>query len=69
MIGGRIQRGRGGGDVWVGPLKRQEQHRAGEDRETQCRLVIVEQERAVEGNIIHHQQDRAEKDQFPSHNN
>lgn len=29
MLGGPRQRGRGGGDVWVGPLKRQEQHEAG----------------------------------------
>lgn len=47
MLGGPRQRGRSGGNVWVGPLKRQEQHGAGEDRETQRSLVIVEQERPV----------------------
>ena len=47
MLGEPRQRGRGGGDVWVGPLKRQEQPRAGKDRETECGLVTVEQESAV----------------------
>lgn len=47
MLGEPRQRERDGGDVCVGPLKRQEQPRAGEDRETEYSLVIVEQESTV----------------------